>query len=84
MCWPVHRALRRVRDTPSQTELDEDERRQNVRGAFTVARPVRGLRVALVDDVVTTGSTLSECATVLRAAGAAEVCAVAVARAGQD
>jgi ComF family protein len=81
---PVHRALRRVRDTPSQTELGEDERRRNVRGAFEARGCVRGLRVVLVDDVVTTGSTLSECATVLRAAGAAEVCAVAVARAGGD
>lgn len=78
---PVRTALVRVRDTPSQTELDEDERRRNVRGAFAVRGSVRGLRVVLVDDVVTTGSTLAECAAVLRAAGAAHVGAVAVAMA---
>lgn len=78
---PVVRALVRVRDTPSQTELDEDQRRRNVRAAFAVCRPVRGLRVVLVDDVVTTGSTLAECAAVLRAAGAAQVGAVTVAMA---
>ncbi len=78
---PARRVLARVRDTPSQTELDEDERRRNVRGAFVVREPVRGLRLVLVDDVVTTGSTLAECAAVLQAAGAAEVVGVALAMA---
>lgn len=78
---PTRRVLVRVRDTPSQTELDEDERRRNVRGAFAVRESVRGLRLVLVDDVVTTGSTLAECAAVLRAAGAAEVLGVALAMA---
>lgn len=78
---PVLRALVRVRDTPSQTELDEGERRRNVRGAFRACADVRGLRLLLVDDVVTTGSTVAECARTLRAAGAAEVAAAAVAMA---
>ncbi len=76
---PVRRALVRVRDTPSQTELDEEQRRRNVREAFAVRGRVGGLRLLLVDDVVTTGSTLGECAAVLRRAGAEDVCAVAVA-----
>ena len=45
---------------------------------------VRGKDVLLVDDVVTTGATLSECARVLRAAGARSVCAVTLAKAGMD
>lgn len=81
---PVVRALVRVRDTPSQTELDERQRRSNVRGAFQPRRDLRGMRVLLVDDVVTTGSTLRECARVLKAAGAAEVRAVTVAIVTQD
>lgn len=76
---PVLGALVRTRDTPSQTELAEEERRRNVRGAFAVRSPVVGLRVLLVDDVVTTGSTLRECAAALQAAGAAGVVAAAVA-----
>lgn len=81
---PVVAALKRVRDTPSQTELDEEGRRRNVRGAFQVCRDVVGARLLLVDDVVTTGSTLQECARALKAAGAAEVCAVSVAMAVYD
>ncbi len=76
---PVRKALVRVRDTPSQTELDEDQRRRNVREAFAVRGRVDGLRLLLVDDVVTTGSTLGECAAILRRAGAEDVYAVAVA-----
>jgi ComF family protein len=71
------RALRRVRDTRSQVGLGRDERRANVRGAF-VAEPLDG-GVALVDDVLTTGSTLAECARVLKRAGAREVRALVVA-----
>jgi ComF family protein len=80
-------ALRRVRDTPSQTALDLGERHRNVRGAFAVQGP-RALRrllaaehVAVVDDVVTTGSTLNELRAVLLRAGVRRVDLWAVARA---
>jgi ComF family protein len=81
--WPVREdVLARVTATPSQTELDAAARRANVRDAFRLRRPgaVAGRRVVLVDDVLTTGATLSECARTLREAGAASVGAVTVAR----
>lgn len=72
-------ALRRIRDTPSQTGLDRIERRRNAAGAFQSTRPLPP-RVWIVDDVVTTGSTLAEAARTLRRAGAREVSAVCAAR----
>jgi predicted amidophosphoribosyltransferase len=62
--------------------LTARERVANVRGAFTVARPstVQGRAVLLVDDVMTTGATVSECARMLKAAGATRVCVLTVAR----
>ena len=80
---PVGKALRRVRYTKTQTAFDRAERMQNLRHAFCL-RPradVQGLRVLLVDDVLTTGSTLSECARVLKKAGASSVYAATAARA---
>jgi len=80
------RAVRRVRDTPSQTSLSEAERHRNVRGAFAIhgARALRRLlaagHVAVVDDVMTTGSTLAEVRGVLLAAGVRQVDLWAVAR----
>lgn len=78
-CAPV--ALERIRDTPSQTGLSRRARARNVAGAFRV-RTARRLprRIWLVDDVVTTGSTLSEAARALREAGAREVIGICVAR----
>jgi ComF family protein len=74
-------ALLRVRDTESQTGLDRAARRRNVRGAFRAHRRLSAPpRVWLVDDVVTTGSTVAEAARVLRRAGAREVTAVCAAR----
>jgi len=66
-------ALRRVRVTQSQTDLSAEERRANVRGAFDVrrARGVAGARVLLIDDIFTTGATVSECCRVLLAEGGA-------------
>ncbi len=78
---PLRRALVRVRDTPSQTELAQEDRRRNVKDAFAAREEVRGLRVLLVDDVVTTGSTVRECARALAGAGATAVGVAAVAMA---
>jgi ComF family protein len=85
---PVMRhAVVRLRDTPSQTALDVHARRRNVRGAFAVRgdRPLRNLsaagHVAIVDDVMTTGSTVNELRHVLLAAGVRRVEVWAVARA---
>lgn len=79
---PVRRMLKRVRATPSQTDLPAAQRHANVRDAFRARRraDVRGLRIVLVDDVCTTGATLEACARILREAGAAEVRAVTAAR----
>jgi len=77
------RAMKRVRWTEPQINLTADQRRENVKGAFTVADValVAGKRVLLVDDVITTGSTVEECSRMLKRAGAAEVLVVTVARA---
>jgi ComF family protein len=75
-------ALCRVRYTASQARLDTVARRQNVSGAFVCrdAR-LRGKRVALVDDVCTTGSTLEACSAALKEGGARSVLGLTVARA---
>lgn len=79
----VARALIRLRNTPQQAHLDRDARRDNVAQAFRARDPraLQGRRVVLVDDVATTGATLTACAEALLAAGAASVTAIVVARA---
>jgi ComF family protein len=74
--------LERTRDTQSQTGLTPHQRRANLRGAFHVndREQVSGREVLLVDDVFTTGATASECARVLRRAGATRVWVATVAR----
>lgn len=76
------RSLVRIRQTETQTHFNAAQRRENISGAFAVARPewVRQRRVLLVDDVMTTGATLHECAKALKQAGARAVWAVTVAR----
>jgi ComF family protein len=65
------RLLTRNRYTPSQTSRSVRERRANVKGAFSLTRhAVVPKSVLLIDDVITTGATVNECATVLKAAGA--------------
>ena len=80
---PVFAVLERIRYTTSQTAFDRTDRMENLRNAFRLRKKmaVRELRVLLVDDILTTGSTLSECARVLREAGARSVYAVTAARA---
>lgn len=66
-------SCRRNRDTPPQQGLKHDARRRNVRGAFSCEGDVRGLHIALVDDVMTTGTSLDELAAALKRAGARAV-----------
>ena len=83
----VPRAMKRVRNTPSQTSMSMEERHRNVRGAFAVngaaarRRLLAAGHVAVVDDVMTTGSTLAEIKCALLAAGVRQVDLWAVARA---
>ncbi len=74
------RAIAKIRHTPPQSGLDRAGRCRNLRGAFAVRRPLDGLRVAVVDDVMTTGATLSALALELRRAGAIQVTGWVVAR----
>ena len=80
---PVRSLVRRTKATSSQAGLTNAKRRANVSGAFRVPRPpnVHGLRILLVDDVMTTGATASACARALKQAGAARVALLTVARA---
>jgi ComF family protein len=77
--------LFRRRATESQVGMSREQRRENIRGAFAATRErAAGREVLLVDDVMTTGATVSECARVLRAAGAKSVFAVTVARSSRE
>jgi ComF family protein len=76
--------LLRIRHTPAQSALDRKARLANVKGAFALdplrAGEVRGKRIVLVDDVMTSGASLHSAARVLREAGAARVTAIVLAR----
>ena len=74
--------LKRIRNTVMQALTSRQERRENVRNAFKAAKECSGLKVILVDDVVTTGSTAEECAIALKAAGAQKVYVTAACYAG--
>jgi ComF family protein len=63
----------RHRDTPHQTSLTAKQRRTNIKNAFTVLKPIQGLHIAIIDDVMTTGSTVRELASSLKNAGAKRV-----------
>ena len=73
-------ACRRVRDTPPQSALPWKERKKNVRNAFSCDRDLAGKRVALVDDVLTTGASLNALAEAVSKKGAIEISAWVVAR----
>ncbi len=72
---PIENVLRRVKDTKHLFDLNREERRAVIDGAFDVIEgaSVRGKRILLLDDIYTTGTTMSECATVLRSNGAEKV-----------
>jgi ComF family protein len=75
--------LTREKETQPQTQLSEDERRSNVRGAFSVhgKEAINGKKILLVDDVYTSGATVNECSRVLMKARAQEVHVITLARA---
>lgn len=75
---------RRRRATETQSLLPAMARRKNVRGAFELARPLEARHVAIVDDVIATGSTVGELARVLRSGGAETIEVWALARAGSS
>lgn len=76
-CLPL---LKKRRHNAAQSGTKSaDERRRNVRGVYAGNKPLDGMTVLLVDDIVTTGATLDECAGVLRKAGAAEILALTLA-----
>ena len=76
-------SLARIRETKIQAELTQSERQENIKGAFICLNnsKIKNKSVLLVDDVVTTGATMEECARVLSKNGAAEIIGIAVARA---
>jgi len=81
--WPLWwDLLERTRATRAQVGLVGAQRRRNVRNAFAIRHPARleGRRIVLIDDVLTTGSTVDECARALKRAGASTVAVLAVAR----
>lgn len=79
---PCREILVRQRHTDTQTQFDRRHRMENLRDAFKLRKNVRvnEQRIVLVDDVLTTGATLDECARVLVEHGATRVCAITVAR----
>ena len=80
-CEPV-KLLKKLRNTPPQSGInDAAKRRANVLAAYAVTQPVTGQRILLLDDVITTGATTSECAKTLQIAGAKEIYCAAVAAA---
>jgi ComF family protein len=77
---PLRKVLRRGFATRAQAGLSNAQRRENVAGAFRVRRRVPGMRILLIDDVMTTGATAAACALALKRAGARSVCLLTLAR----
>ena len=74
------RVCRRIRDTPAQKKLTASQRYANLKDAFILDRPLAGKRIGIVDDVVTTGSTVRAMSSLILAAGACQVEIIALAR----
>lgn len=72
--------LMKIKETTRQSRIDLSERFTNVRGAFAASEEARGKSIILVDDILTTGATLSECASALKASGAANIIGVTLAK----
>lgn len=84
-CVPLNlNLLMKMRETPAQVSLKREDRLKNLRNAFVVTEKLSGEKVILIDDVLTTGATASECSKVLLNAGALEVKVVVLARSGID
>ena len=84
---PLWKTVKKVRHTPAQSSLaDKSQRRANISGAFVMEKSVdvTDLSILIIDDVVTTGSTLSECARVLLMSGAERVYCATLAKAGNS
>ncbi|MCK4658585.1 MAG: ComF family protein [Phycisphaerae bacterium] len=83
---PLIPALRRIKGGPSQVGLTAPQRAKNVRGKFAMTPGVRieGATLCLIDDVMTTGATIEECARILLKAGAADVYAAVTAHVSRD
>ena len=81
---PLHNALRRTRNTKTQTRFSRAKRLENLKSAFTLKssykKQIQGQRIILLDDVFTTGSTANECAKVLKSAGAKNIAVLTVLR----
>lgn len=75
--------LIKARETIPQVELTVEARRENIKGVFSIGNEelIKNKKILLIDDVYTTGSTLEECARVLKAAGAKEIIGIVIARA---
>lgn len=82
LALPVISALKRIRATKQQAKYNREQRLKNVMGAFQPAKNIdlRGKHIALVDDVLTTGSTLNECARRLHSMGAQSITALTIVR----
>lgn len=74
---PISKSLCKIKDTEIQHFLNREEREKNLRGAFRADETVKGKKILLIDDVITTGSTFNECAKELKRAGAEKVYALA-------
>jgi len=84
---PAVPVMKKIRHTPPQSRLKSAaQRRANILGAYRVCDPdaVQGKRILLLDDIITTGATISECARMLTLAGADTVCCAAVAVASHE
>lgn len=73
-------ALKKIKETPPQTDVGGDERLKNVKNAFSASKRITGLNLLLIDDVITTGATVRECSRALIKAGAKSVTVAALAR----